>query len=53
MKRWLHRHIGIAKLVCACSVFTAIYGMRLPWEKLRRTGDVQLPAASTESGRGG
>jgi cellulose synthase/poly-beta-1,6-N-acetylglucosamine synthase-like glycosyltransferase/peptidoglycan/xylan/chitin deacetylase (PgdA/CDA1 family) len=30
-------------LVVIQSVFTAGYGMRLPWEKLRRTGDVQLP----------
>jgi hypothetical protein len=31
-------------LVVVQSVFTAIYGVRLPWDKLRRTGDVQLPA---------
>jgi cellulose synthase/poly-beta-1,6-N-acetylglucosamine synthase-like glycosyltransferase/peptidoglycan/xylan/chitin deacetylase (PgdA/CDA1 family) len=31
-------------LVVVQSVFTAIYGVRLPWVKLRRTGDVQLPA---------
>ena len=30
-------------LVVIQSVFTAVYGIRLPWEKLRRTGDVQLP----------
>jgi cellulose synthase/poly-beta-1,6-N-acetylglucosamine synthase-like glycosyltransferase/peptidoglycan/xylan/chitin deacetylase (PgdA/CDA1 family) len=30
-------------LVVIQSVFTAVYGMRLPWEKLRRTGDVELP----------
>jgi cellulose synthase/poly-beta-1,6-N-acetylglucosamine synthase-like glycosyltransferase/peptidoglycan/xylan/chitin deacetylase (PgdA/CDA1 family) len=30
-------------LVVIQSVFTALAGMRLPWEKLRRTGDVQLP----------
>ena len=30
-------------LVVIQSVFTAIYGIRLPWEKLRRTGDIQLP----------
>jgi cellulose synthase/poly-beta-1,6-N-acetylglucosamine synthase-like glycosyltransferase len=30
-------------LVVVQSVFTAIYGVRLPWVKLRRTGDVQLP----------
>jgi hypothetical protein len=32
-------------LVVIQSVFTAVYGLRLPWEKLRRTGDVQLPGA--------
>jgi hypothetical protein len=31
-------------LVVLQSVFTALAGMRLPWEKLRRTGDVQLPS---------
>ncbi len=30
-------------LVVVQSVFTAVYGVRLPWVKLRRTGDVQLP----------
>jgi cellulose synthase/poly-beta-1,6-N-acetylglucosamine synthase-like glycosyltransferase/peptidoglycan/xylan/chitin deacetylase (PgdA/CDA1 family) len=34
-------------LVVVQSVFTAIYGVRLPWVKLRRTGDVQLPTDST------
>jgi cellulose synthase/poly-beta-1,6-N-acetylglucosamine synthase-like glycosyltransferase/peptidoglycan/xylan/chitin deacetylase (PgdA/CDA1 family) len=33
-------------LVVIQSVFTALAGMRLPWEKLRRTGDVQLPGES-------
>jgi cellulose synthase/poly-beta-1,6-N-acetylglucosamine synthase-like glycosyltransferase/peptidoglycan/xylan/chitin deacetylase (PgdA/CDA1 family) len=33
-------------LVVIQSVFTAVYGIRLPWEKLRRTGDVQLPVPS-------
>ncbi len=33
-------------LVVIQSVFTAVYGIRLPWEKLRRTGDVQLPVAT-------
>jgi cellulose synthase/poly-beta-1,6-N-acetylglucosamine synthase-like glycosyltransferase len=31
-------------LVVLQSVFTALAGLRLPWEKLRRTGDVHLPA---------
>ena len=30
-------------LVVVQSVFTAVYGVRLPWVKLRRTGDVELP----------
>ena len=30
-------------LVVIQSVFTAVYGIRMPWVKLRRTGDVQLP----------
>ena len=30
-------------LVVVQSVFTAVYGVRLPWVKLRRTGEVQLP----------
>jgi cellulose synthase/poly-beta-1,6-N-acetylglucosamine synthase-like glycosyltransferase len=30
-------------LVVVQSVFTAAYGARLPWVKLRRTGDVHLP----------
>jgi cellulose synthase/poly-beta-1,6-N-acetylglucosamine synthase-like glycosyltransferase len=30
-------------LVVMQSVFTAVYGVRLPWVKLRRTGDVELP----------
>jgi cellulose synthase/poly-beta-1,6-N-acetylglucosamine synthase-like glycosyltransferase/peptidoglycan/xylan/chitin deacetylase (PgdA/CDA1 family) len=30
-------------LVVVQSVFTAVYGVRLPWVKLRRTGDVVLP----------
>ena len=29
-------------LVVIQSVFTAAYGMRLPWVKLRRTGDVRF-----------
>jgi hypothetical protein len=29
-------------LVVIQSAFTAAYGMRLPWVKLRRTGDVRL-----------
>ena len=33
-------------LVVIQSVFTAVYGIRLPWEKLRRTGDVQLPVTT-------
>jgi cellulose synthase/poly-beta-1,6-N-acetylglucosamine synthase-like glycosyltransferase len=36
-------------LVVIQSVFTAVYGMRLPWEKLRRTGDVQLPGAQPDA----
>ena len=28
-------------LVVIQSVFTALYGMRLRWQKLRRTGDVR------------
>ena len=39
-------------LVVLQSLFTAIYGMRLPWEKLRRTGDVQLPVGAGDR-RGG
>jgi hypothetical protein len=35
-------------LVVMQSVFTAVYGMRLPWEKLRRTGDVELPGAPAD-----
>jgi len=30
-------------LVVVQSVFTAVYGVRLPWVKLRRTGEVHLP----------
>jgi cellulose synthase/poly-beta-1,6-N-acetylglucosamine synthase-like glycosyltransferase len=30
-------------LVVVQSVFTALYGVRLPWVKLRRTGEVHLP----------
>ncbi len=35
-------------LVVIQSVFTAVYGMRLPWEKLRRTGDVEVSAGVGE-----
>jgi cellulose synthase/poly-beta-1,6-N-acetylglucosamine synthase-like glycosyltransferase len=37
-------------LVVIQSVFTAVYGMRLPWEKLRRTGDVEVRAGVGGSG---
>jgi cellulose synthase/poly-beta-1,6-N-acetylglucosamine synthase-like glycosyltransferase/peptidoglycan/xylan/chitin deacetylase (PgdA/CDA1 family) len=37
-------------LVVIQSVFTAVYGMRLPWEKLRRTGDVQVSAGVVDRG---
>jgi hypothetical protein len=37
-------------LVVIQSVFTAVYGMRLPWEKLRRTGDVEVSAGVGERG---
>jgi cellulose synthase/poly-beta-1,6-N-acetylglucosamine synthase-like glycosyltransferase/peptidoglycan/xylan/chitin deacetylase (PgdA/CDA1 family) len=39
-------------LVVIQSVFTAGYGMRLPWEKLRRTGDVQYPVGAGDRRRG-
>ena len=35
-------------LVVIQSVFTAVYGIRLPWEKLRRTGDVQIPVTTSD-----
>ena len=38
-------------LVVVQSVFTALAGLRLPWEKLRRTGDVQLPGEAVGSER--
>jgi peptidoglycan/xylan/chitin deacetylase (PgdA/CDA1 family)/GT2 family glycosyltransferase len=38
-------------LVVVQSAFTALAGLRLPWEKLRRTGDVQLPGEAVGSER--
>ena len=35
-------------LVVIQSVFTAVYGIRLRWEKLRRTGDVEVSAGVGE-----
>jgi hypothetical protein len=42
-------------LVVIQSVFTAAYGMRLPWVKLRRTGEVRLDGevADLDAVRGG
>jgi cellulose synthase/poly-beta-1,6-N-acetylglucosamine synthase-like glycosyltransferase/peptidoglycan/xylan/chitin deacetylase (PgdA/CDA1 family) len=34
-------------LVVVNSVFTALYGLRLPWVKLRRTGEVGMPGSAS------
>ena len=40
-------------LVVVNSVFTALYGLRLPWVKLRRTGEMGMPAGAGTSASAG